>query len=184
MAQKKNLREISYILNDDDLIAFNQFYILNSKFGKKMIWRQRLIFPVFLLMFLGITYGFKSEPRIIKGGAILLGALSVFFFFYAKRLVLNQQVKAVRNSANDLSRIHANETIIKFGDEEFEAMNVDGDHTFNYSEVKKISFTENGIYVWMSDTMAIPISKTAFNRPGDMEELFDFLVNKCTNAEN
>lgn len=183
MAQKKNLKEISYILNDDDLIAFNQYYILNSKFGKRLIWRQRLIFPAFLVIFLAIMYACKSEHRIVVGGTVLLGTISVFMFFYAKRLVLNQQVKAVRNSANDLSRIHANETIIRFGDDEFEAVNSEGDNFFKYSEVKKLSLTEDGIYVWMSERMAIPISRSAFNRPGDMEELFDFLVNKCTNAE-
>ena len=184
MAQKKNLRELSYILNDDDLIAFNQYYIQNSKFGKRLIWRQRLIFPAFLLIFLFITYGFKSEHRIIVGGAVLLGALSIFMMFYAKTLVLKQQAKAVRNSENDLSRIHINETHVSFRDDEFEAVNADGDQTFNYTEVKKLTLTENGIYVWMSDQMAIPISRSAFNRPGDMEELFDFLVKKCTNAEN
>lgn len=183
MAQKKNLREISYILNDDDLIAFNQYFILNSKFGSKLIWRQRLIFPAFLLIFLGITYGFKSEHRIVVGGAILLGALSLFYFFYAKKLVLKQQARAVRNSANDLSRIHVNETIMRFEEEEFEAVYAEGDQFFKYSDVYKLSYTENGIYIWMNEEMAIPISKSAFSRPGDMKELFEFLVNKCTNAQ-
>lgn len=183
MASKKNLKELTYILNDDDLIAFNQYYIQHSKFGKRLVWRQRLIFPAFLLIFLFITYGFKSEHRIIVGGTVLLGAISVFMFFYAKRLVLKQQARAVRNSENDLSRIHVNETIVRLGDDEFEAVNADGAQTFNYTEVQKLTLTENGIYVWMSDQMAIPISKSAFKRPGDMDEVFDFFVKKCTNAE-
>lgn len=183
MASKKDFKELRFVLTDDDTIAFNQHYILNSKFGSKLIWRQRLIFPLFLAIYIPIMLALKADPKVFKIGAIVLVLACIIVGVLAKTIVLRQQARTVRNASYSLDRIHARETVLKFNDEGIEAFYEGSNQTFDYIKVWKVSLTESGIYIWMDETTAMPVPASAFMKPGEMVSLFEFLKGKCLNAE-
>ena len=45
-------------------------------------------------------------------------------------------------------------------------------------EIKLIDLTEEAIYVWMSDTMIMPIPKHAFRDMDEMKEVYRFIKSK------
>lgn len=183
MAKKKDFKEVKFILNDDDTIAFNQYYIANSKTGKRIVWRQRLIFPLFIVIYVPIMKAFKADPKVFNIGLCILIAASVIVGLLAKRIVMKQQEKAVRNASYSLDRIHAEETILQFKEEAIDAYYGGENQSIDYKSVWRLSLTDRGIYIWLNEATAMPIPNSAFSRPGEMIELFKYLIERCVNAE-
>ena len=49
---------------------------------------------------------------------------------------------------------------------------------FDYKKIKLVDLTEEAIYVWMSDTMIMPIPLHAFRNMGEMKEAYKLIREK------
>ena len=49
---------------------------------------------------------------------------------------------------------------------------------FKYSDIKLIDLTEEAIYVWMSDTMIMPVPLHAFRGMPEMKETYKWIKEK------
>ena len=67
---------------------------------------------------------------------------------------------------------------MKFGDDDFTTYGNGDEQTFKYSDIKLIDLTEEAIYVWMSDTMIMPVPLHAFRSMENMKELYKWLKEK------
>ena len=94
-------------------------------------------------------------------------------------IVLRQQDKVIESSAATAERVHAGENKIRFDEDSFTTYGGGDEQTFAYSDIKLTDLTEEGIYVWMSDTMIMPIPLHAFRGMEEMKELYKWLRDKA-----
>ena len=92
--------------------------------------------------------------------------------------MLKQQSDSIRKSQDSLERVHPDENVITLGDD-FLTTDAGADHQeFDYKDIKLVDLTDDAIYVWMSDTMIMPIPRHAFRNADDMKESYKFIREK------
>lgn len=180
MANKK--REVQFKLNDDDYKAFGHYRILYTDQGRKMVNRQKL---TMVIIGVGVALLFTIF-KVDRSFQLLMYALSALCavggFFFAESMVLRQQDRVIEDSQGDIERVRAENNRIFFGDEEFVTYTGEDEQHFKYSDIKLIDLTEAAIYVWMSDTMIMPVPLHAFKSMEDMKALYKWIKER-TEAE-
>lgn len=182
MATRNNFKDLKYVLTDEDTIAFNKHYLLHSKAGKKMILEQKIIFPILTVVVFAMMRFFKFGNTLTYVVVGLLALASVYVLINAQNMLLKQQEKAVKKAAYSLESINREESILKFRDENIYSSYEGAESEIEYEKIFKISMAETGIYLWISETSAMPIPASAFPREEGMPKLFDFLKEKCSDA--
>lgn len=172
MAPNRNKREIKFTLKDEDYRAFGRYRIMYTEQGRKMVGRQRLTYVATGVMIAALFTLFKVDHNFTMLMYVIAAALVVVGIFFAEALVLRQQDKAIEATKNSAERVYAAENLIKFNDDSFTTYAGSDEQTFKYSDIKLIDLTEEAIYVWMSDTMIMPLPLHAFR--GGMDEMKEF----------
>lgn len=182
MAQKNNYRNLKYQLTDDDTIAFNKFFIMHSETGKKTVFQQKIIFPILTLIVVPMLYFFKFNIKIVIGCAVLMVVASIYMLFYAQKMILKQQEKAVNKASFSLDSLHR-DIVLEFRDDDVYSFYEDRESSFGYDRIVKVSRTGNGMYIWLDERSAMPVPESAFNKAEGMNSLFSFLKEKCPDAD-
>ena len=176
MARK--VKEIQFTFRDEDYEAFGRYRIMYTEQGHKMVNRQRISYLSTAAMIAILTTVFKFE----KGFTILMyvvaAALAVVGIFFAEKLMLRQQDKAIKAESASAERVHAPLNKIRFGDTEFTTLAGNDEQVLKYSDIKLIDFTDCAIYVWMSDEMIMTVPAHAFSSDKEMKEVYKWLKNK------
>ena len=176
MASKKNKNEIKFTLKDSDYKSFGKYRIMYTEQGHRMVRRQRLTYLIGAAMIALLFTVFKVEQSSFRYLMyVIAAALAVVGIFFAEALVLRQQDKAIEASANTAERVNAGENTVRFDDDTFTTSGNGDDQVFKYSDIKLIDLTEEAIYVWMSDTMIMPLPLHAFRGMEEMKELCKWL---------
>ena len=178
MASKKNKREIRFVLSDDDYAAFGRYRIMYTAGGRKLVNRQRLTYLISGICIAALFTVFHVDHNftmLAYGIAAVVGIGGVIF---AERMVLKQQSDAIKKSQDSIERVHPDENVITLGDD-FLITDAGSDHQeFDYKDIKLVDLTEESIYVWMSDTMIMPIPLHAFRNMDEMKEAYRFIREK------
>lgn len=172
MAPNRNKREVKFKLTDEDYRAFGRYRILYTEQGHKMVRRQRLTYVATGIMIAALFTLFKVDHNFTMLMYVIAAALVVVGIFFAEALVLRQQDKAIEATQNSAERVHAGESTVKFDEDSFTTLTGDDVQTFGYGDIKLIDLTEEAIYVWMSDTMIMPLPLHSFR--GGMDEMKEF----------
>ncbi len=183
MAQNKNSREIQFTLNDDDYKAFGRYRIMYTDQGKKMVGRHRATFLISAVMLAVLFTIFKVDFKFTILVYIVAGLLAIVGIFFSEKLVVRQQDKAIEADANSAERVHAVENKIKFGNDEFVTYAGDDEQTFSYKDIHLVDLAETAIYVWMSETMIMPLPLHAFRNMAEMKEFCKWIRAKKEEAE-
>ena len=184
MARKKvNYRKPVYTLTDADAIEFNRYYIKNTKRGRKVVWQQRMILPMILLgyVILMLIFKFNSKPVYVFGAFV--AAAAVAYGLACEKIVLNRQEAEIKRGGYNWDNIHPEPTTIDFAGDKIEASYKGQNKDFEYGDIMKVTCTDQAIYLWLNDTVAMQIPVRGFESEQDMSKLFDFLGEKCENAE-
>ncbi len=182
MATKKNPREIRFILNDDDYSAFGRYRILYTEGGRKLVNRQRLTYFISGAIIALLFTVFKVDHSFTILAYIVAAVVGIGGPLISERMLLRQQDKAISASKDSLERVHPVENIITIGDDALTTDAGDDHQSFNYKDVKLVDLTEDAIYVWMSDTMIMPIPLHAFNGMPEMKEAYKLIRAKIKEA--
>lgn len=178
MANKGNKREVKFELLDEDYKAFGRYRILYTDQGHKMVRRQKITYIgsgvaiALLFTLFKVDHSFTILAYVVAAAMVVVGLL------FAEAIVLRQQDKVIESSSASAERVHAGENVIRFDDDSFTTYGSGDEQTFSYSDIKLIDLTEEGIYVWMSDTMIMPVPLHAFRGMEDMKELYKWLRDK------
>lgn len=178
MAHKKNDREIKFTLNDEDYRAFGRYRILYTKGGRKLVMRQRLTYLFSGIIVAVLFTVFHVDPNFTKLAYIVAAVIGIGGFAVAERLVLRQQDNAIVNSGDSLERVHPEESSVTLNDDEFITRTGDESSSFAYKDIKLIDLTEEGIYIWMSDTAILPLPLHAFKGMPEMKETYKWIQEK------
>lgn len=184
MARKKqNFRKLEYLLRDEDTIEFNKYYIKHSKSGRKVVWQQRMMIPAVIVgyVILMAIFKYNSKPVYFFGGVMVLAA--IVYGFMAEKIVLNQQAKKIRDESNYWENIHREKTTLEFLDDQVDACYKGQKESFGYDTINKVSLTDKAIYIWLDEMVALQVPNSAFEIDSNKDALFNFLSEKCVNAE-
>ena len=182
MATKKNPREIKFVLTDDDYLAFGRYRILYTKGGRKLVNHQRLTYFIsgvciaVLFAVFPVDHNFKMVAFIASA---IVGIGGVIF---GEKMLLRQQEKAIKNEMNSIERVHPVENVITIGDEVLITDAGDDHQEFDYKSIQQVDLTEEAIYVWMSDTMIMPIPLHAFDGMDEMKAAYQLIRQKIKEA--
>ena len=182
MATKKNPRVIKFILTDDDYIAFGRYRILYTAGGRKLVNRQRLTYLISGICIAALFTLFHADHQFTMIAYAVAAVIGIGGTIFAERILLRQQDKAIKNSTDTLERVHAEENVITIGDDALTTDAGDDHQSFDYKGIIAVDFTEEAIYVWMSETMIMPVPLHAFAGMPEMKEAYKLIRQKVKEA--
>lgn len=175
MAANNKTREVQFTLRDDDFKMFGRYRVLYTDQGHKLVRRQRLTYLISAVAIAGLFTIFKVDSKFTILMYIIAAVLAIAGLFFAETMVLRQQDKAIAMTENSAERVHAAQNRIRFDETGFTTYAAGDEQHFEYKDVKLADFTEPAIYVWMSDTMIMPIPAHAFRNMSEMKEFNKWL---------
>jgi len=178
MAQKKNNREIRFALNDEDYNAFGRYRIMYTAGGRKLVNRQRLTYLISGICIAALFTVFHVDRSFTILAYIVAAVVGIGGVIFAERMVLKQQSDTIKKSQDSIERVHPEENIITLGDDMLMTDAGDDHQEFDYKDIKLVDLTEDAIYVWMSDTMIMPVPRHAFRNMDEMKEAYRFIREK------
>ena len=174
----RNDNEIRFTLTDDDYKSFGRYRILFTEGGKKIVMRQRIIYLISGIAIAALFTLFHVDPNFTKLAYAVAAVIGIGGFLFAHKIILRHQEKIIDADKNSAERVHPVENIIVFGDKQFETTAGEDKQTFNYRDIKQVDMTEDSIYVWMSDTMIMPLPLHAFKGQKHMEDTYNLLIER------
>lgn len=174
----KNSKEIRFTLTDDDYKAFGRYRVLYTAGGKKIVMRQRLTYLVSGIIIAALFTVFHVDANFTKLAYVVAAVIGIGGFIFADKMILRQQDKVIEADKNSAERVHSTENIIKFEDELFKTKAGDDEQEFAYKDIQQVDMTDDSIYVWISDTMIMPLPLHAFKGQMDMENTYNYLMDK------
>lgn len=178
MASNKNKREIRFALNDDDFASFGRYRIMYTAGGRKLVNRQRITYIISGLAIAALFTVFHVDRNFTILAYIAAAVIGIGGAVFAEKMVLRQQADSIKKSADSLERVHPEENIITFGDDAL-ITDTGSDHQeFDYKDIKLVDLTDDAIYVWMSDTMIMPVPRHAFRNMDEMKATYNLIRDK------
>ena len=175
-ANNKRKKEIHFILTDEDYLAFGRYRIMFTKGGHALVRRQRITYIISGAAIALLFTVFHVDPAFTKLAYIVAAVIGIGGAVFAERLVLRQQEKIIlKTQATSVESVHPDENIIILGDEELRTKAGSDEQSFLYKDIKLVDLTEEAIYVWMSDTVIMPVPLHAFNNMDEMKEVYDHI---------
>ena len=175
MATKKNPRIIKFVLTDEDYLAFGRYRILYTEGGRKLVNRQRLTYLISGLAIAALFTLFHADHQFTMIAYAVAAVIGIGGPVFSERILLRQQEKAIKNSTDTIERVHAVENVITIGDEALITDAGEEHQEFGYKDIKGVDLTEEAIYVWMSDTMIMPVPLHAFGSMDEMKEAYKLI---------
>lgn len=176
----KRLKEVQFVLKDEDYEAFGRYRIMYTDQGHKMVSRQRMTYLVTAAMIALLFTVFHVDSSFTKLMYVIAAALAVVGIFLAEKLVLRQQEKVIKDSQNSAERVHQTVNKIRFDNDTFTTSAGTDEQTFQYKDIKLIDLTDCAIYVWMSDSVIMPLPVHAFRNEAEMKEVYKWIKAKIT----
>ena len=178
MASNKNKREIRFVLTDEDYNAFGRYRIMYTAGGRKLVNRQRLTYLICGVCIAALFTVFHVDHNFTVLAYIVAAVIGIGGTVFAEKIVLKQQNDSIKKSQDSLERVHPDENVITLG-EDMLITDAGEDHQeFDYKKIKLVDLTEEAIYVWMSDTMIMPIPLHAFRNMDEMKNAYKFIREK------
>ena len=182
MATKKNPNVIKFVLTDDDYSAFGRYRILYTAGGRKLVNRQRLTYFISGVAIAALFTIFHADHSFTMMAYAVAAAIGIGGPLLSEKILLRQQDKAIKNSSDTLDRVHAVENVVTIGDDVLSTDAGDDHQSFDYKDIKLVDLTEEAIYVWMSDTMIMPVPLHAFSGMDEMKEAYKLIRKKIKEA--
>ncbi len=182
MATKKNPRVIKFVLTDDDYLAFGRYRILYTDGGRKLVNRQRITYFISGLCIAALFTLFHADHQFTMIAYAVAAVIGIGGPIMSERLLLRQQEKAIKNSTDTIERVHAEENVITIGDDALVTQTGEDHQEFSYKDIKAVDLTEEAVYVWMSDTMIMPVPLHAFAGMDEMKEAYKLIRQKIKEA--
>ena len=182
MATKKNPRVIKFVLTDDDYLAFGRYRILYTDGGRKLVNRQRLTYFISGLCIAALFTLFHADHQFTMIAYAVAAVIGIGGPIMSERILLRQQEKAIKNSTDTIERVHAEENVITIGDDALVTQTGEDHQEFSYKDIKAVDLTEEAVYVWMSDTMIMPVPLHAFAGMDEMKDAYKLIRQKIKEA--
>lgn len=182
MATKKNPRVIKFVLTDEDYQAFGRYRILYTAGGRKLVNRQRLTYFISGLCIAALFTVFHVDHNFTMVAYIAAAVIGIGGPVMSQRILLRQQEKEIKKEMDTLERVHAVENIVTIGDDVLTTDAGDDHQEFDYKSIQQVDLTDEAIYVWMDETMIMPVPLHAFAGMDEMKTAYKLIRQKIKEA--
>ncbi|NRA38034.1 MAG: YcxB family protein [Planctomycetes bacterium] len=152
--------KVSFELTMDDWIAFNTYYLYNSKEVRRTKTCVQLFAPALVLMLL--MYSFVNDEMTVIPTVLLLLYAVAWFVFYPKRFYKNAIRKTMRimKEGDNSGFLGAHE--ISFNDEGFTCVEPESTQMYKWSAVKQTGENDDYIFLYVTAVSAVILPKEKF----------------------
>lgn len=177
--------EFKITLDDNDYLLFNQYFLLNSKIGKKTLMYYRLCVPFLSFIFIVLLYIVGTDSKLILTETIVLTILSIFMISYSKKIILRSVKNRMKNMKKEGRLPYGYEATIKFDDENIYEITPNTESKTKYSFVEKVAVTEKAIYIYINSIQAYILPVNVFTDEMEKSKFLEFinlkigLLNDC-----
>ena len=172
------------IINDQDYLDYNTFWVLKSPYGKKQIKTFRLAIAVMFFIFFLISLSLGKFTPDSFLGIIPMAILFVLFQTFLSKFfkwILKGQIKSLKNSGK---MGYSPNSVIEFGEESFTETTPENKTEHKYSAVERVSVIENKIiYIHVNNVMSYLIPFSCFQTNSQYNEFLNFIKTKCVNVD-
>ncbi|MBQ0018238.1 MAG: YcxB family protein [Clostridiales bacterium] len=175
----KIYKQLQYTLNDSDYVAFNRYHLMNSKDGKRIILRQKMIMLIAAAGIFALFCVFKVSPKIRLLVGIVCALFALYAVIFGKKMVLKASERAAMADAEDLGRVHPELNTVTFKGKSFSVETESMSQEYNYSDIYAIDMNEDGIYIWINSSVAMSVPTHAFRKRPEIKETYEWLKEKC-----
>lgn len=167
-------------LNDNDYIAYNQFYMVNSKQGKNNIANLRIILSVVLglvIAILVIAKGFTLETVIDVLPYVI--ALVLFHIFIKRYFALSAKI-IVNNAKKNGKAAYSPHAVLEFYDDYFVSIDDYSRTEQKYSVIEAVSVIRGKyVYIHLNSVASQIITYSAFESEEQYKDFLYFMSGLC-----
>lgn len=167
-------------LNDNDYIAYNQFYMINSKSGKQSIAGFRIILSVVLglvIAVLMIAKGFTLDSLIDVSPYVIL--LILCHVFLKKYFAWSAKI-AVKNAKKNGKAAYSPHTVFEFYDDYFVSIDDYSRTEQKYSVIEAVSVIRGKyVYIHLNSVASQIITYSAFESEEQYKDFLYFMSGLC-----
>ena len=154
---------IEYELSHDDLLVFNLFVCKTSpSFMQRNIYFPQIIFPLLIVVFLFVLWTRNNLKSILIGlisSLIWIFIIPKFQWWYTRKST--QKLLGEGDNTGSVSLTLSSDNIVVKADS--------GEAVYQWSQVDKIVDTEDYIYLFITNILAIIIPKRSFSGESSLE---------------
>lgn len=166
--------KINVNINDSDYIKFNEYYMLNSQQGKKMIAMMKLLMPVFAIALVAIFAICGMEKSLLLAEIAVLTIASVIWIGKAPKYFLKQMGKNINKMKKEGKLPYSENAVLEFGDAEIIETTENSVKKVKYSEISRIGDTDEHIFVFFGAMEAFVIPKRCItDAQVELEKMLD-----------
>lgn len=161
-------------LNDDDYLQFNQYSLLNSRSGKRVLMRYRLLAPLLYFSIIVITLT-DADFYTILSETITMAILSIIWIVVCKRVLLLSSKMSIKRKRKEGELPYNREAKLIFDDEYIYDITPDSETRRKYSSIEKVCEAEKAIYIYINSSRGYILPLTAFSEEAEKQKFLQFL---------
>ena len=175
--------KFSFTLDYNDYFEFNKYHLLNNSKNRRAITILRLLIPCMFAFFIGLTMRRGDITREYVIFVVLVWiALSALWIMSIKPLFSITMKYNLKHSKNVNNQIFNTAITLIFEKNSVTRITAESETTTKYKTLQRIGETKNSVYIYINDTKAILIPKSAFASGTEKQQFIDFVHGKITAA--
>jgi len=167
--------QFSYILTDEDYIAFNDHYMTITKAGRQGLWMMRLLMPLISLLVLALLSILEEDRSFVLSLAVVLAALSVVWMCIAKRMLLSTVRQQLKKPNGPLQKAFSRSGVLTV---DFSAGFVldqtpAAEVKIPLSEITLVAVDNTAYYLYYAPNQAFLLPYRCFGSQGEIQQLYN-----------
>ena len=172
-------------MTEEDYLNFSCFYATESKQGKSMLLKRRLLILAIMAVGVLLLVLLNGLDSFIIPYASWIIIVSVVYMVFFKTIFSRNLRKQILKTKKDGRLPYAPEAEYEFYEDKVVAIAPETRTEFSYSRIERICVVgERYIYVYNSSVSALVLSVPQIRQQVNETEFLQFLTEKCPNVEH
>ena len=169
-------------VTEDDYLAFNEYHLLHSTQGKRVLMTHRLLTPSISLFAIVVFWIADVSRELLITEMIGLGLLSIVMTISSKKRILKTVKRNIARFKRDGKLPFSKDTIITFDEDHVHEKSNETETRIQYSMIDKVVEGNQVIYIYFSALQAFILPHRSFESDEQKNEFLSFLNTKCQKA--
>lgn len=175
----ENIRfKFDYKISEEEYLAFNNYFMLNSPIGKKALLMTRLSGVTIAILAVVIFFIAGAETGLILTEAVLLAVFCIIWIIRSKHIMLKNNAKSIKKLKESGKLVYAESGTLIFDDTSILEISKDSQMKTNYSLLERVDIAEDAIYIFFSAAQAYILPFESFKDEDEKAEFIEFINKK------
>lgn len=165
----------SYLLTDEDYIAFNDHYMTKTKAGRQGLWVMRLLMPLISLLSLALLSILEEDRSFVLSMTVVLAALSAVWMCIAKRMLLSNVRRQLKKPNGPLQKAFSRSGVLTV---DFSAgfvldQTLVAEVKIPLTEISQVAVDKTAYYLYYAPNQAFLLPYRCFGSQGEIQQFYD-----------